>query len=184
MTVPFANFTLKYATEVVGSNAAQRGTQWSHRTAVSVLWLCVWVSPDAGFLLVLLWCSSGDFRLKVCDQVTGQRLCHDMMDASRSPALDSSCAIFSNLLVLGYGLSWRQKENPGEKPAGDPRSEISTVRFQWWRALAGPPRHSVPRVILYLQQDEKKKKKNPKHSPSAIDLNIFLSYKRRKLLLF
>lgn len=35
-------------------------------------------------------------------------------------------------------------------------------------------------VILYLHQDQQ----NQKHSRSAIDLNVFLSNKDRKLLLF
>lgn len=39
---------------------------------------------------------------------------------------------------------------------------------------------NVLEVILYLRQDQQ----NKKHCPSAIDLNIFLSNKYRKLVLF
>lgn len=145
----------------------------------------VCASPEADLLLVLLWCSSGDFTLKVCDQVTARRLLPRYDECLRIvSARLKLCHFFSTLPVFGYSLSWQRRENPGGKPAGDPHREISTVRSRRRRALASPPRRSVPRAILYLQQDQKKKKKNQKHSPSAIDLNIFLSYKRRKLLLF
>lgn len=115
--------------------------------------------------LISSWCCSGAARVTSHWRYVTKWLpggfCHDMMNASGSSALDSSRAIFfSTLPVFGYSLSWRRRENPGGKPAGDPRREISTVRSRRRRALASPPRRSVPRAILYLQQDQKKKKKS------------------------
>lgn len=145
----------QYTVTVASANLTLLGPIYhsrAHKEHIGQQWKCVlvrqpwrWVPPGAALVTsdrryVTKWLPRG--------------VCHDMMNAFGSPAFDSSWAIFfSRLLVLGYDLSWRRRENPGGEPAGDPRCEISTVRSQRRAALASPPCRSVPRAILYLQQD-------------------------------
>lgn len=151
------------------------------RQEVCCVCVCVWALK-----LISSWCCSGAARVTSHWRYVTKWLpggfCHDMMNASGLPALDSSRAIiFSNPPGV-----WLQLELAAE---GEPRRRSSGRSSPWNLNCEISPAtsagRSVPRAILYLQQyQKKKKKKNQKHSPSAIDLNIFLSYKRRKLLLF
>lgn len=141
-----------------GSNVAQRGTQWSHRTARSVPCVCVpwsW-SPPGAALVQLGWLHIEGMWPSDCPEAFATIW---WMPPDRPRSTQVVPFFFPTLLVFGYSLSWRWRENPGGKPAGDPRREISTVRSRRRRALASPPCRSVPRAILYLQQDQKKKKK-------------------------
>lgn len=79
----------------------------------------VCVCPEADLLLVLLWCSSGDFTLKVCDQVTARRLLPRYDECLRIVrARLKSCHFFSYPPGVWLQLELAAEGKPGRKTSG------------------------------------------------------------------
>lgn len=166
-----------------GSNVAQRGTQWSHRTARSVPCVCVpwsW-SPPGAALVQLGWLHIEGMWPSDCPEAFAT-IWWMPPDRPRSTQVVPFFFLPSRCLVTAW-------VGGGGKTREENQREILAVKSQLWD-LGGDERWRAPLAAAFLERFftfsriKKKKKKNLKHSASAIDLNIFLSYKRRKLLLF
>lgn len=101
-----------------GSNGSEPGTQWSHGMARSVPCVCVWALK-----LISSWCCSGAARVTSHWRYVTKWLlggfCHDMMNASGLPALDSSRAIFFfHPPGVWLQLELAAEENPRRRTSG------------------------------------------------------------------
>lgn len=146
------------------------------------------LSGLANLFLSAFQCShrSNDFSFKECDQVMVEFLpLYDEwlnISAQLTWATAAWYHAISNLLVLGY--------KPGSAAEGKlsgSQWEILAMKFQardlhgceCWQ-VSSMLFFNVLEVILYLHRDQQ----GEKHSLSVIDLNIFLSNKYRKPVLF